>query len=71
MCALMGGLDYRASPDWAASSSATRPQALAEANLQSIEFLRELAAEYADDIDDDPGRRASSALAATPTSATW
>jgi S-methylmethionine-dependent homocysteine/selenocysteine methylase len=49
MCALMGGLDYRASPDWGkllGYSSA----GLAEANHQSIAFLREIASEYAADI---------------------
>lgn len=50
LAALMGGLDYRASPDWGAllGYSAAR---LEEANLASIAFLRELAAEYADDIE--------------------
>jgi homocysteine S-methyltransferase len=49
MCALMGGLDYRASPDWGellGYSSA----GLAEANYQSIAFLKELADEYVSDI---------------------
>lgn len=47
---LMGGLDYRASPDWGTllGYSAAR---LAEANLASIAFLGELAAEYRDDIE--------------------
>ena len=48
-CALMGGLDYRASPDWGellGYSSA----GLADANLQAIEFLRDLAEEYSSDI---------------------
>ncbi len=49
MCALMGGLDYRASPDWG-DLLGYSPQGLAEANHQSIAFLRELAAEYASDI---------------------
>lgn len=49
-CALMGGLDYRASPDWGALLGYS-PAGLAEANLASIAFLRELAAEYADDIE--------------------
>lgn len=48
-CALMGGLDYRASPDWGALLGYS-PAALADANLQAIEFLREVAAAYADDI---------------------
>ena len=50
MSALMGGLDYRASPDWGTLLGYS-PAGLAEANLASIAFLRELAAEYADDID--------------------
>jgi homocysteine S-methyltransferase len=50
LCALMGGLDYRASPDWGGLLGYS-PAALAEANLQSIAFLRELAAEYAGDIE--------------------
>ncbi|MEO6104421.1 MAG: homocysteine S-methyltransferase family protein [Pseudoxanthomonas sp.] len=49
MAALMGGLDYRASPDWGALLGYS-PQALAEANLASIAFLRELAGEYVSDI---------------------
>jgi len=49
MWALMGGLDYRASPDWGALLGYS-PEGLAEANHRSIEFLRELAAEYADRI---------------------
>ena len=48
---LMGGLDYRASPDWGRLVGYS-PAGLAEANLRSIAFLRELAAEYADDIDE-------------------
>lgn len=50
MCALMGGLDYRASPDWGTLLGYS-PAGLAEANLASVAFLRELATEYADDID--------------------
>lgn len=49
MCALMGGLDYRASPDWGELLGYS-PEGLAEANLQSIEFLREIAKEYSSDI---------------------
>ncbi len=49
MCALMGGLDYRASPDWGKLLGYS-PQGLAEANHQSIAFLREIADEYATDI---------------------
>jgi len=51
ICALMGGLDYRASPDWGELLGYS-PEALAEANLQSIEFLRELANEYASQVPD-------------------
>jgi homocysteine S-methyltransferase len=51
MCALMGGLDYRASPDWGALLGYS-PQSLADANLRSIEFLRDIAREYASDIPD-------------------
>jgi S-methylmethionine-dependent homocysteine/selenocysteine methylase len=51
MCALMGGLDYRASPDWGELLGYS-PQSLAEANLRSIEFLREIAREYVSDIPD-------------------
>ena len=51
ICALMGGLDYRASPDWGELLGYS-PEGLAEANIQSIEFLRELANEYASEIPD-------------------
>jgi homocysteine S-methyltransferase len=49
MSALMGGLDYRASPDWG-NLLGYSPAGLAEANLKSIDFLRELAGEYEGDI---------------------
>jgi homocysteine S-methyltransferase len=49
ICALMGGLDYRASPDWGELLGYS-PDGLAEANHQSIAFLREIAEEYASDI---------------------
>ena len=49
MCALMGGLDYRASPDWGKLLGYS-PEGLSEANHQSIAFLRELANEYSSDI---------------------
>lgn len=49
MCALMGGLDYRASPDWGKLLGYSA-QSLADANLQSIEFLREISSEYKTDI---------------------
>jgi S-methylmethionine-dependent homocysteine/selenocysteine methylase len=47
----MGGLDYRASPDWGKLLGYS-PAGLAEANLQSIELLRELASEYVSEIPD-------------------
>jgi S-methylmethionine-dependent homocysteine/selenocysteine methylase len=48
-CALMGGLDYRASPDWGELLGYS-PASLSDANLQSIEFLREIASEYSSQI---------------------
>ncbi|GMG87230.1 homocysteine S-methyltransferase family protein [Biformimicrobium ophioploci] len=50
-CALMGGLDYRASPDWGKLLGYS-PEGLAEANLKAIGFLREIASEYTSDIED-------------------
>jgi len=49
MCALMGGLDYRASPDWGKLLGYS-PSGLSEATHQSIDFLREVANEYTSDI---------------------
>lgn len=49
LSALMGGLDYRASPDWGELLGYS-PAGLAEANHRSIAFLRKLAGEYAGDI---------------------
>ena len=49
ICALMGGLDYRASPDWGELLGYS-PAGLADANLQAIEFLREIAGEYSSQI---------------------
>lgn len=49
ICALMGGLDYRASPDWGELLGYSAAS-LADANLQSIEFLREIASEYSSRI---------------------
>lgn len=49
LSALISGLDYRASPDWGALLGYS-PDALADATLQSVEFSRELAREYRDDI---------------------
>ena len=48
-CALMGGIDYRASPDWGELLGYS-PDSLSDANLQSIEFLREVASEYSSQI---------------------
>lgn len=42
LVALMGGLDYRASPDWA-SKLGISPDGLAEFQLRSIQFLRDVA----------------------------
>lgn len=47
--ALIGGFDYRASPDWGAKLGYSA-QALREANLASIRFLRDMASEYRADI---------------------
>ncbi|MFT5110996.1 MAG: homocysteine S-methyltransferase [Parasphingorhabdus sp.] len=49
MCALIGGLDYRASPDWGTLLGYSAAN-LSEANLKSIDFLRAVASEYAADI---------------------
>lgn len=49
MCALIGGLDYRASPDWGALLGYSKA-GLAEANLAAIDFLRGCANEYQQDI---------------------
>ena len=49
MCALLGGLDYRASPDWG-DLLGYSPEGLAEANHHAIAFLREIADEYNSDI---------------------
>ena len=48
-CVLMGGLDYRASPDWGELLGYS-PASLSDANLQSIEFLREVANEYSSQV---------------------
>lgn len=45
MSMMLTGLDYRASPDWGAKLGYS-PQGLAQATMQSIEFLRDLAGEY-------------------------
>jgi len=49
--ALMGGLDYRASPDWG-SLLGYSPEGLAEVELRCIEFLREVAKPYAGQLPD-------------------
>ncbi len=48
--ALIGGFDYRASPDWG-NLLGYSASALRDANLQSIQFLRDVAEEYKSDID--------------------
>ncbi|HWG84802.1 MAG TPA: homocysteine S-methyltransferase family protein [Deinococcales bacterium] len=47
--ALMGGLDYRASPDWAALLGYSEEK-LADAQLRCIDFLREVAEPYRADL---------------------
>lgn len=42
---VMGGLDYRASPDWASLLGYSR-EALAEMQMRAIDFLRDVAAPY-------------------------
>lgn len=49
LAALMGGLDYRASPDWASKLGFSRGR-LAEYQLRSIEFLRDVARPFRDQI---------------------
>lgn len=49
--ALMGGLDYRASPDWAGRLGYS-PQALEDVQLRCIEVLRDVARPYAGQIPD-------------------
>lgn len=46
---VMSGLDYRASPDWGAKLGYT-PEALADAQMRSIDFLRELAGAFRERI---------------------
>ncbi len=46
---MLTGLDYRASPDWGAKLGYS-PSGLAEANIASIEFLREIAKPYVGQI---------------------
>lgn len=47
--ALMGGLDYRASPDWAAKLGYS-PQHLEDVQLRCIELLRDIARPYAGQV---------------------
>ena len=47
--ALMGGFDYRASPDWA-SLIGYSSEALEDLQLRAIEFLRELGEPYRNDL---------------------
>lgn len=47
--ALMGGLDYRASPDWGSKLGYSNA-ALADVQLQAIEFLRDVAKPYASQL---------------------
>ena len=47
--ALMGGLDYRASPDWSARLGISR-DGLVDFQLRAIEFLREVAAPFSQQI---------------------
>lgn len=49
--ALMGGLDYRASPDWAGKLGYSA-DALSDAQLQAIEFLRDVARPYRSQLPD-------------------
>ena len=51
MCALMNGMDYRASPDWGNLVGYSNA-GLHEAILANIGFLGELAAEYQSDIEE-------------------
>lgn len=49
--ALMGGLDYRASPDWGALLGYS-PDGLKEMQLRCVDFLRDIAKPYASQIDE-------------------
>lgn len=51
MSALVGGLDYRASPDWGTLLGYSA-QGLADINHECIEFLRRIAGEYSADINE-------------------
>jgi S-methylmethionine-dependent homocysteine/selenocysteine methylase len=49
MSVMLTGFDYRASPDWGAKLGYSA-DGLAQANIQAIEFLREIAGEYENQI---------------------
>ncbi|MBO9500688.1 homocysteine S-methyltransferase family protein [Brevundimonas sp. A19_0] len=49
MWALIGGFDYRASPDWGQRLGYSR-EGLRDANLQSIDFLRDRVREFGTDL---------------------
>lgn len=49
-CAIMNGLDYRASPDWGKLLGYS-PEELATMQHRSIDFLREIAREFESDIE--------------------
>lgn len=51
MVALVGGLDYRASPDWG-SLLGYSADGLSDMNHQCIDFLRDIAKGYANNIDE-------------------
>lgn len=48
---LLGGLDYRASPDWGAKLGYS-PESLADATIASIEFLRDVSGPYQGQVPD-------------------
>lgn len=48
--AIINGLDYRASPDWGALLGYS-PQGLADMQLRAIDFLRDVARDFEQDID--------------------
>jgi homocysteine S-methyltransferase len=50
MSALVGGLDYRASPDWGALLGYST-DGLADINFQCIDFLRNISKDYITDVD--------------------
>lgn len=50
-CAILNGLDYRASPDWGKLLGYS-PEGLATMQHRSIDFLRDIAREFEDDIEE-------------------